>query len=38
MYIVAAVLCILLVPLAGANLFVSQYDSEELSSMGVEDK
>ncbi len=38
MFVVAAVVCIFLFALAGSNLFVAQYDSDELSSMGVEDK
>ena len=38
MFVFAAVACILLFTLAGSNLFVAQYDSDELSSMGVEEK
>jgi hypothetical protein len=38
MFVVAAVVCIFLFTLAGSNLFVAQYDADELSSMGVEDK
>lgn len=38
MFVIAAVVCIFLFALAGSNLFVAQYDSDELSSMGVEDK
>ena len=38
MFIFAAVICILFLTLAGSNLFVAQYDSDELSSMGVEEK
>ncbi len=38
MFVIAAVACIFLFVLAGSNLFVAQYDSDELSSMGVKDK
>jgi hypothetical protein len=38
MFAVAAVITLLLLALAGSDVFVSQYDSEELSSMGVQEK
>jgi hypothetical protein len=38
MFVIASVVCILLFALAGSDLFVAQYDSDELSSMGVEEK
>jgi hypothetical protein len=38
MFVFTAVACILFFTLAGSNLFVAQYDSDELSSMGVEEK
>lgn len=38
MYILAAVVAILWLVLAGSDLFVSQYDPDELSSMGVQEK
>jgi hypothetical protein len=36
MYIIAAAVVILLIVLAGADLFLSQFNSDELSNMGVE--
>jgi len=36
MYILAAVVAILLIVLAGAELFLSQFNADELSNMGVE--
>ena len=36
MYIVAGVVVILLIVLAGVNLYLSQYNADELSNMGVE--
>jgi hypothetical protein len=36
MYILAAVVLILLIVLAGAELFLSQFNADELSNMGVE--
>jgi uncharacterized membrane protein len=36
MYILAAVVVILLIVLAGAELFLSQFNADELSNMGVE--
>jgi hypothetical protein len=38
MFAVAAVITLLLLALAGSDVFVSQYDSEELSNMGVQEK
>ena len=38
MFVIAAVICILLFILAGSNLFVAQYDSDELSNMGIQQK
>jgi len=38
MFAVAAVIALLLLALAGSDVFVSQYDSEELSNMGVQEK
>lgn len=38
MFIIAAVISILLFALAGSNLFVAQYDSDELSDMGIQQK
>jgi hypothetical protein len=38
MFAVAAVISILLLALAGSDVFVSQYNSEELNSMGVQEK
>lgn len=36
MYIVAAVILVLLIILAGVNLLLAQYNADELSNMGVE--
>jgi len=36
MYIIAAVIVILLIVLASADLFLSQFNADELSNMGVE--
>ena len=36
--ILAAVVILLLLVLAGADLFVAQYNSDELSNMGVQEK
>ena len=36
MYIIAAVIVILLIALAGAELFLAQFNADELSNMGVE--
>jgi hypothetical protein len=39
MSIVAVVICILLIALlAGADLFIAQYNADELSNMGIEHK
>lgn len=38
MFAVAAVISILLLALAGSDVFVAQYNSEELSNMGVQEK
>ena len=38
MFAVAAVISILLLALAGSDVFVSQYNSEELNNMGVQEK
>jgi hypothetical protein len=38
MFAVAAVISLLLLALAGSDVFVSQYSPEELSSMGVQEK
>jgi len=38
MFVIATIVCIFLFTLAGSNLFVAQYDSDELRSMGVEEK
>ena len=37
MYILAAVFIVLLIVLAGAELFLAQFNTDELSSMGVEE-
>jgi len=37
MYILAAVFIVLLIVLAGAELFLAQFNTEELSNMGVEE-
>jgi hypothetical protein len=38
MYILAAVIIVLLIALAGAELFLAQFNADELSNMGVEKK
>ncbi len=38
MFVIAAVICILLLILAGSDLFVSQYNPDELSNMGIQQK
>jgi hypothetical protein len=38
LFVLAVVVVLLLLVLAGADLFVSQYDSDELSNMGVQEK
>lgn len=38
MYVFAAVVSILLLALAGSDLFVAQYSPEELSNMGVQEQ
>ncbi len=38
MFVVAAVVALLLLALAGSELFVAQYNSEELSNMGVQEQ
>jgi len=38
MFVLAAVVVLFLLALAGADLFVSQYNADELSSMGVQDQ
>ena len=38
LFVLAVVVVLLLLVLAGADLFVSQYDSDELSNMGVEER
>jgi hypothetical protein len=38
LFVLAAVVILLLLVLAGADLFVSQYNSDELSNMGVQKK
>ena len=38
MFVVAAVVTVALLSLAGSTLFVSQYSPEELSDMGVQDQ
>ena len=38
MFVIAAVMSVLLLALAGSDLFVSQYNSDELSNMGVQEK
>jgi len=38
LFVLAAVVILLLLVLAGADLFVSQYNSDELSNMGVQEK
>jgi len=36
MYIAIAIVAILLIVLAGADLFLSQFNADELSNMGIE--
>lgn len=38
MFALAAVVSFLLLVLAGSNLFVAQFNSDELSNMGVQEK
>ena len=38
MFVFAAVVCILLLVLAGTDLFVAQYTTDELNNMGVQEK
>ena len=38
MFALAIVVAVLLLALAGSEMFVSQYSSEELSNMGVQEK
>jgi hypothetical protein len=38
MFVLAAVIFILLLVLAGSDLFVAQYNSDELNNMGVQEK
>ena len=38
LFVLAVVVVLLLLVLAGADLFVSQYNSDELSNMGVQEK
>jgi len=38
MFIFAAVVCALWLALAGSDLFVAQYNSDELNNMGVQEK
>ncbi len=38
MFILAAVICMLLLILAGSNMFVAEYNPEELSNMGIQQK
>ncbi len=38
MFIVAAIISFLWLVLAGSDLFVSQYNSDELSNMGIQQK
>ena len=38
LFVVAVVVILLLLVLAGADLFVAQYNSDELSNMGVQKK
>jgi len=38
MFVLAAVVILLLLALAGADLFVSQYNPDELSNMGVQEQ
>jgi len=36
MYILAAIVAVLLIVLAGAELYLAQFNADELSNMGVE--
>jgi hypothetical protein len=36
MFILAAVICLVLLGFAGADMFVSQFNADELSNMGVQ--
>jgi len=38
LFVLAVVVVLLLLVLAGADLFVSQYNPDELSNMGVQEK
>lgn len=38
LFVLAVVVVLLLLVLAGADLFVSQYNADELSNMGVQEK
>ena len=38
LFVLAVVVVLLLLVLAGADLFVAQYNSEELSNMGVQER
>ena len=38
LFVLALVVVLLLLVLAGADLFVSQYNADELSNMGVQEK
>ena len=38
LFVLAVVVVLLLLVLAGVDLFVAQYDSDELSNMGVEER
>ena len=38
MFVVVAVVALLLLALAGSELFVAQYNSDELSNMGVQEQ
>ena len=38
MFVIAAVISMLLLALAGSDVYVSQYDPEELSNMGVQEQ
>ena len=38
MFVVTAVVALLLLALAGSELFVAQYNSDELSNMGVQEQ
>ena len=38
MFVLAAVVIVLLLALAGSDMFVSQYSQDELSNMGVQEQ